>query len=122
MATTLKGTGLFKGHPNNIGYFGTLSTAQAYDVIGAADCVIVFGAWLHFFTTDRGELLKGKRVVQINNSASDIGTFYQPDVALIADAGQTADNILYWSDEADVSPSGFAKELPRRGCNSEIAR
>lgn len=112
LATTLKGTGLFKKHPNNIGYFGTLSTAQAYDVMGAADCVIVFGAWLHFFTTDRGELLKGKRVVQINNSAADIGTFYQPDVALVADAEQTADNILYWLDEADVAPSGFAKELP----------
>ncbi|MFK7996738.1 MAG: hypothetical protein AB8B87_21555 [Granulosicoccus sp.] len=112
LATTLKGTGLFKGHPNNIGYFGTLSTAQAYDVIGAADCVIVFGAWVHFFTTDRGELLKGKRVLQINTSASDIGTFYQLDVALVADAEQTADNLLYWLEEAEVAPSGFANELP----------
>lgn len=112
LATTLKGTGLFAGHPNNIGYFGTLSTAEAYDVMGAADCVIVFGAWMHFFTTDKGELLKGKRVIQINNNASDIGTFYQPDAVLIADAGKTAENILYWLDEAEVSPSGFSKELP----------
>ena len=49
LATKLKGTGLFKRHPNNIGYFGTLSTAQAYDVIDAADCVIAFGAWMHFW-------------------------------------------------------------------------
>ncbi len=112
LATTLKGTGLFSGHPNNIGYFGTLSTAEAYDVIGAADCVIVFGAWMHFLTTDRGELLKGKRVVQVNNSQSDVGAFYQPDAVLIADAAQTADNILFWLDEAEIAPSGFAKELP----------
>lgn len=112
LATTLKGTGLFKDHPNNIGYFGTLSTAEAYDVIGAADCVIVFGAWMHFLTTDRGELLKGKRVVQINNSPADVGVFYKPDAVLIADAGQTADNILYWLNEAEVAPSGFARELP----------
>ncbi|MDQ2091354.1 thiamine pyrophosphate-binding protein [Marimonas arenosa] len=112
LATTLKGTGLFKGHPNNIGYFGTLSTAEAYDVIGAADCVIVFGAWLHFLTTDRGALLKGKRVIQVNNSPSDIGAFFQPDAVLIADAGQTADNILYWLDEAEIAPSGFARQLP----------
>jgi len=112
LATTLKGTGLFAGHPNNIGYFGTLSTAEAYDVIGAADCVIVFGAWMHFLTTDRGELLKGKRVIQVNNSLSDAGAFYQPDAVLIADAGQTADNILYWLDEAEVAPSGFSRELP----------
>jgi acetolactate synthase-1/2/3 large subunit len=112
LATTLKGTGLFAGHPNNIGYFGTLSTAEAYDVIGAADCIIAFGAWMHFFTTDHGELLKGKRVIQVNNNPSDIGTFYQPDAVLIADAGQTANNILYWLDEAEIVPSGFAKELP----------
>ena len=113
LATTLKGTGLFAGHPNNIGYFGTLSTAEAYDVIGAADCVIVFGAWMHFLTTDRGELLKGKRVIQINNSPADVGTFYQPDAVLIADAGQTADNILFWLNEAEIAPSGFASELPQ---------
>lgn len=113
LATTLKGTGLFKGHPNNIGYFGTLSTAEAYDVIGAADCVIVFGAWMHFLTTDRGELLKGKRVIQVNNSLSDVGAFYQPDAVLIADAGQTAENILYWLDEAEIAPSGFSKEMPQ---------
>lgn len=112
LATTLKGTGLFKGHPNNIGYFGTLSTAEAYDVIGVSDCVIVFGALMHSFTTDRGELLKGKRVIQINNSYSDAGSIYQPDAILVADAAQTADNFLYWLNEAEVAPSGFAKELP----------
>lgn len=112
LATTLKGTGLFRGHPNNIGYFGTLSTAEAYDVIGAADCVIVFGAWMHFLTTDRGELLKGKRVIQVNNNPAEIGAFYQPDAALIADAGQTADNIRFWLDEAEIPASGFSKELP----------
>ena len=112
LATTLKGTGLFKGHPNNIGYFGTLSTADAYDVIGAADCIIVFGALMHIFTTDRGELLKGKRVVQINNSESDVGRFYQPDAVLVADAAQTADNFLYWLNEAEIAPSGFSRELP----------
>ena len=111
LATTLKGTGLFAGHPNNIGFFGTLSTAAAYDVMASADCVIAFGAWLHFLTTDRGELLKGKRVVQVNNSPSDVAAFYRPDAVLVADAGQTADNILHWMDEAEIPPSGFAKEL-----------
>ena len=112
LATTLKGTGLFKGHPNNIGYFGTLSTAEAYDVMGSSDCVIAFGALLHFWTTDRGKLLEGKRVVQVNNFQPDVGRFYQPDAMLLADAAQTADNILHWINEAEITPSGFAKELP----------
>ena len=112
LATTLKGTGLFKGHPANIGYFGTLSTAEAYDVIGAADCIIAFGALLHVFTTDKGKLCEGKRVIQINHFQSDVGSFFQPDIALIADAAQMADNIATWMDEAEIPPSGFAKELP----------
>ena len=112
LATTLKGTGLFKGHPHNIGYFGTLSTAPAYEVIGASDCVIAFGAYLHFWTTDKGALLEGKHVIQINHAQADMGAFYQPDVALVADAAKSADNILFWMDEADIPPSGFAQELP----------
>ena len=112
LATTLKGTGLFDGHPNNIGFFGTLGTAEAYDVIASADCIVAFGAWLHFLTTDRGKLVEGKRVVQVNKARSDIGKFYQPDVALVADAGQTADNILFWLNEAEIPASGFSRELP----------
>lgn len=112
LATTLKGTGLFAGHPNNIGYFGTLSTAEAYEVIASADCIVAFGAWLHFFTTDQGKLVNGKRVIQVNTDPADIGRFYQPDVALVADAAKTADNILYWLNEAEIEPSGFANELP----------
>ena len=111
LATTLKAKGLFNGHPNNMDIFGTLSTPDAYDVIASADCVVAFGAWLHFFTTDKGALLNGKRVVQVNNDPSEIGAFYRPDAVLVADAGLTADNILYWLDEAEIPPSGFAREL-----------
>lgn len=111
LATTLKGTGLFADHPYNIGYFGTLSTDKAYDVIAKSDCIIAFGAWLHFFTTDRGKLMEGKRVIQINNSPSDVGAFYRPDATLVADAGLTANNIQFWMDEAEIAPTGFAKEI-----------
>ena len=56
--------------------------------------------------------MEGKRVVQVNKARSDIGKFYQPDVALVADAGQTADNILFWLNEAEIPASGFSRELP----------
>ena len=52
-------------------------------------------------------------MIQVNNGLSDIGKFYQPDAVLVADAGQTADNIKYWLDEVEIAPSGFALELPR---------
>lgn len=111
LATTLKGKGLFNDHPHNIDIFGTLSTPAAYDVIAKADCIVCFGTSLHHFTTDRGKLMKNKRVVQINDSVTEVSKNYHPDAALLADAGLTADNIMYWLDEAEIPPTGFSKEL-----------
>jgi acetolactate synthase-1/2/3 large subunit len=111
LATTLKAKGLFNDHPYNMDIFGTLSTPAAYDVIAKADCVVCFGTSLHRFTTDAGKLMKGKRVVQVNDSVEEVAKNFHPDAALIADAGLTADNIVYWLDEAEIPPSGFTKEL-----------
>ncbi|MEM8880027.1 MAG: thiamine pyrophosphate-binding protein [Pseudomonadota bacterium] len=111
LATTLLGKEMFLGHPANIGVFGTLSTPGAYDIIGSCDCVIVFGSSLSQFTTDQGKLLIGKRVVQIDTDTRAVGGIYQPDVALIADAGLTAQNIVHWLNEAEITPSGFSREI-----------
>ncbi|WP_305985439.1 thiamine pyrophosphate-binding protein [Roseibium sp. MMSF_3544] len=111
LATTLKAKGLFNGHPYNIDIFGTLSTPAAYEVIDKCDCVVAFGASLHHFTTDQGKLMKNKRVVQVNESGTEVARNYHPDAALIADAGLTADNIVWWLDEAEIPPSGFTGEL-----------
>ena len=111
LATTLKAKGLFNGHPYNMDIFGTLSTPAAYDAIADADCVIAFGASLHYFTTDKGALMKGKRVIVVNENPADIGRNFHPDAALTADAGLTADNIVYWLDEAEIPATGFTGEL-----------
>lgn len=111
LATTLKAKGMFSHHPYNIDIFGTLSTPAAYEVIGSADCIIAFGASLHHFTTDRGALLKGKRVVQINENVTEVSKNFHPDAALVADAGLTADNIVWWLDEAEIPGSQFTQEL-----------
>lgn len=111
LATTLKAKAMFNDHPFNMDIFGTLSTPAAYETIDKADCIIAFGASLHHFTTDRGALVKGKRVIQINNDIREIGKNYQADAALFGDAGLTADNIVHWLDEAEIPASGFTKEL-----------
>jgi len=111
LATTLKAKAMFNKHPYNLDIFGTLSTPAAYDAIDKSDCVASFGASLHHFTTDRGALMKGKRIIQINDTLSEVGKNYHPDAALIGDAGLTADNIVKWLDDAEIPPSGFTKEL-----------
>jgi thiamine pyrophosphate-dependent acetolactate synthase large subunit-like protein len=111
LATTLKAKGMFNGHPYNIDIFGTLSTPAAYEAIGKADCVVAFGTSLHHFTTDKGALMKGKRVIQINDTVTEVAKNYHPDAALVADAGLTAENIVWWLDEAEIPGSGFTAEL-----------
>ena len=111
LATTLKAKAMFNGHPFNMDIFGTLSTPAAYEAIDKADCVVAFGASLHHFTTDNGALMKGKRVVQVNNNVAEISKNFHPDSALLGDAGLTADNIVHWLDEAEIPLSGFTQEL-----------
>ncbi|MEP1092071.1 MAG: thiamine pyrophosphate-binding protein [Rhizobiaceae bacterium] len=111
LATTLKAKSMFKGHPYNMDIFGTLSAPAVYETIDKCDCVVAFGASLHHFTTDNGKLLTGKRVVLINNDVRETARNFHPDAAIIADAGLTADNIIYWLNEAEIPPSGFTREL-----------
>lgn len=117
LATTLKAKGLFNDHPFNMDIFGTLSAPQAYDLIAQSDCIICFGTSLHHFTTDRGKLVKNKRVIQINNEVEEISKNFHPSVALAADAKLTAENIIYWLDEAEIPSSEFTRELEPHSLN-----
>lgn len=118
LATTLKAKGLFAGHAYDMDIFGTLSTAAGYNLMAVSDCIICFGCGLNDFTTDKGALLKNKRVVQIDNDPRSIGQRIHPDVALVADAGLTADNIVHWLDEAEIPASGFTRELDTHALRS----
>ena len=111
LATTLKAKGLFKDHPYNIDIFGTLSTPAAYELIAQSDCIICFGTQLHDFTTDRGKLMKDKRIVQVDVAPEAIGGGLHPDAALVADAALTAETMVYWLNEAEIPASGFTREL-----------
>lgn len=111
LATTLKAKGLFNDHSYNIDIFGTLSTPAAYELIAQSDCIVCFGTGLHEFTTDRGKLMKDKRIIQVDVDPTAIGGGLHPDAALVADAGLTAETILYWLDEAEIPSSGFTREL-----------
>ena len=111
LATTLQAKSLFNDHPYNIDIFGTLSTPVGYEVIANADCIVCFGTTLNEYTTDRGKLMKDKRIIQVDARPAAIGGSLHPDVALVADAALTAETIRYWIDEAEIAPSGFTNEL-----------
>ena len=119
LTTTLKANGLFNDVHCNVGICGTLSTQVGYAAVNAADVIVSFGASLSNFTTDHGSLFKGKRVVQISDDPRDVNHHFRPDLALIADPTQTAQNIQYWLDEAEVEPSGFATEMKHQATETK---
>ena len=106
VATTVRGKGLFAKEPFNVGISGTVSNAVALDVIAGADCIIAFGASLTQYTTGEGGLTRGKRLIQINPSASQIGRHTPVDAGLVGDPGLTAEAMMKWLDEAEISGSG----------------
>jgi len=124
LATTLKAKDLFDGCSNNMDIFGTLSTPEGYTAIEKADCIVSFGASLNSFTTDKGNLFKGKRVVQISDDLLTLGRYYVPDAGVVADAAIFASTVVELLDEAEIAPSGFMQELqiPSLSKHPDVAR
>jgi thiamine pyrophosphate-dependent acetolactate synthase large subunit-like protein len=107
LATTLRGKDLFRGDAFNLGIAGTLATPIGLDTIVRADCLIVFGASLNALTTDGGDLLRGKRIVQCDVDPGAFGRYYPVDIALTGDAGRVADAMVELLDAAEVAPSRY---------------
>ncbi|HET8616839.1 MAG TPA: thiamine pyrophosphate-binding protein [Actinomycetales bacterium] len=108
VATSLRGKGLFAGHPHDLGICGTLSHETALGVIGESDAVLAFGASLNDFTTAEGSLLRGKRVVHVDLEAAHPDHWSSVTVGVVGDAGEVADAMVDLLDEADVPSTGYA--------------
>ncbi len=103
VCTTVKAKGLFDGHDESVGIFGTLSDDVALAIIGDSDCVLAFGASLSTYTTDAGALLKGKSVVHCDIDEDHIGRFCDVTVSAIGDAPSTAGRMAQILTDAGVS-------------------
>ncbi len=93
LATTLWARDMFDGHPSNIGIYGNLAHPVASAAIGDATGVIAFGASLNPLTTYRGELTRGKKIVQIDTDPGRFGWFVGVDQAISGDARLVAEAI-----------------------------
>jgi len=110
VATTLRGKGLFGEDPCNIGIFGTLSHPVASETIVRSDCLIVFGAALTALTTLKGELLDGKRIVQVDTDPASFGRYYPVDMGMVGDAGVTARLLVELLDEVEAPVARFRSD------------
>lgn len=115
LATTLKAKDLFFDHPFNLGICGLESTPAAIDILVESDCLIFCGASVTNATSSKGAILKGKRVIQINQEPDEIGKHAAPTIGLVGDPAGVADLIVHWLDEADIPSSGnYTDELKAR--------
>jgi len=111
VATTLKAKDLFHGERHDLGICGTVSAPDTVDILLESDCLIAFGASLNAKTLSSGGFRKGKRIVQVNVAAHDIGQHYPVDAGVVGDPATVADRMLYWLDEAEIPGSGFRDGL-----------
>lgn len=95
LATTMKAKDLFRGHPFDCGVVGSFSHGAGRRLIGAADCVLAFGAGLNQRTTSQGTALPpDAALIQVDTSREALGRWLHCDVAIVGDARLAAERLL----------------------------
>jgi thiamine pyrophosphate-dependent acetolactate synthase large subunit-like protein len=104
---------LFRGEPEDLGIFGTLSSPKAMDAIGQSDCVIALGAALNRWTTAEGSLTSGKRIVHVDADQAALNRHVLADAPVLGDIGAVCDQFVTALDAADFEESGFALRVSK---------
>jgi len=107
VATTLKAKDLFRGHPFDLGIFGTLSSEPAGSVIAQSDCIVALGAGLNRYTTAEGALLGGRAVVQVDDDLARLGRDHPVDAPVHGDVRLTCDRMLDMLRQIDGPTGGL---------------
>lgn len=105
LASSLITRGLFAGDPRYVGVMGGFATDRGRPVIEHADLVIAFGASLNLYTTEHGELLRGKTVIQVDDDQSALGRQHPIDLGVHGDAKLVAAELCARA----AAPSSTAK-------------
>jgi thiamine pyrophosphate-dependent acetolactate synthase large subunit-like protein len=106
LVTSFKGKDLFRGSPYNLGICGSFSHSVARKYIEQADCILVFGASLNFYTTSKGKAFPDVPVIHNDVSRHNIGRWFPADVAIVGDAKAAAAEI------ARALPDRTGREQP----------
>jgi acetolactate synthase-1/2/3 large subunit len=94
LGTSLLARGLFDGAEYNLGVVGGFASDRATPVLEEIDCVLAFGASLNTFTTARRTLFRNARIVHVDIEPAALGAHHPVDLAIVADAGRTAQALL----------------------------
>lgn len=124
MATTLPAKGLFGDDENDLGVFGSFSSAAAVEAILASDCIIALGTSLSRLTGggDGWAFFQDKAIVRCDLSADTTAREFPLAAAVTADAATFADAVVRMLGEAGYAATGFRRSLQRSAAPAAPAR
>jgi thiamine pyrophosphate-dependent acetolactate synthase large subunit-like protein len=93
LMTSFKGKDFFDGSNYNLGVCGSFSHSVARKYLDQADCILVFGASLNFYTTSKGKAFPDVPVIHNDVSRHNIGRYFPADVAIVGDARNAAEQL-----------------------------
>jgi acetolactate synthase I/II/III large subunit len=111
VATSLQTRELFRGEPEDLGIFGTLSTPGALELISQADCMVTFGASLNRWTTAEGGLTSGRRIVQVDRDPAALNRFTIVDAPVLGDIEAVCEQFVAGLDAMAVEAGSFAQRV-----------
>ncbi|WP_226534237.1 thiamine pyrophosphate-binding protein [Microbacterium paraoxydans] len=98
--TTLLARDRYQESSRSLGVAGGLGTRAACGALDEADALLVLGAGLNHFTTQHGRFTDGKTIIQVDTDFEAFGLHVEPTVAVTADAGMAAADIISALDAA----------------------
>lgn len=108
LATSANGNGLFAGNPYNLGISGGFATPTAARLLAQADVVLAVGASLNMWTTRHGAMIGPEaRVIQVDCEASAIAAHRPVALGIVADAAETARDLVAALRDRDHHATGF---------------
>ncbi len=133
VTTSLKGKGVIaEASPRSLGSLGVTSTGYAYRyIVDHADAVLFLGASFNERTSYLwdDELLRGKRIAQVDNDPGQLNKVFHSDVAVNGDIRAVLGGVLSAIGQRGLSPAEIRKSVQpsdsievRDAGNSEIFR
>jgi len=127
VATSLKGKGVVaEGSDLALGCLGVTSNGDARQyIVEHADLVIFLGAGFNERTSYlwADELLDGKKIVQVDRDAAQLGRVFRPDVAIQGDIQQVLAQLLDHLQEQGARPKSLSElQGHRQGAGEPAGR
>lgn len=112
LTTSVLAHGLFAGEPGALGISGGYATGDAVEQLAQADIVLALGASLNDWTMRAGAMFPNARLVHVDVDPVALGRHYPVDLAIQADAGETARALMRELDARGVPPVEISAPVP----------